>query len=219
MKKEYKNLLEVFLKEAIKYLIFLVVFIVISALLLTKGGSAIEAFDNAIIVFKNEHIVNNLLTSIMTAITYVGSYGSYIFIIAVSLIIFRKKLSIPLFMGCAVGGAGIINKIVKYFIKRPRPIEALIAIPDSYSFPSGHTMCSIVFYMYLIYLLRKYVKDNTIKNIFTVVLVCIPVLIGLSRVYLGVHFASDVIAGAVIGVVTFFPFIKITNAIKGTLKW
>lgn len=112
----------------------------------------------------------------------------------------------------------MINKIVKAFIKRPRPTSALIAIPDSYSFPSGHTMCSVMFYMYLIHLVNVYVTDKTLKNILRVVLVLIPVLIGYSRIYLGVHYATDVIAGAIMGVVTYFPFIKITNEIKEGLE-
>ena len=63
-------------------------------------------------------------------------------------------------------------------------------------------------------------QDKSLKNILRVVLTLIPIAIGYSRIYLGVHYATDVIAGAIIGVVTYFPFIKITNAIKeGFEKW
>lgn len=218
MKKEYKKILEVTLKEGIKYLIFLIIFILMSTFLLTKCSSTIEAIDNALINFNTNVLKSNLLTSIMTAITYLGSYGSYIFLLIISFLILRKKILIPFFMTCSVGGSGVINKIVKAFIKRPRPTSALIAIPDSYSFPSGHTMCSVMFYMYLIHLVNVYVTDKTLKNILRVVLVLIPVLIGYSRIYLGVHYATDVIAGAIMGVVTYFPFIKITNEIKEGLE-
>ena len=214
MKFNYKKLLQVTLREGIKYLMFLIAFILISILLLTQCSGVMNAIDNAFINFNKNVLENSLLTSIMTAITYLGSYGSYIFLVVISFIVLRKKILIPTFMMCAVGGSGVLNKIVKAFIKRPRSETALIAIPDSYSFPSGHTMCSVVFYMYLIHLVNVYVTDKTLKNILRVVLTLIPIAIGYSRIYLGVHYATDVIAGAIIGVVTYFPFIKITNAIK-----
>lgn len=218
MKQEYKNIIKVFVIEGIKYLIFLAIFIGLNMLLINKT-SIFSSIDNWFINFKTEHLVNDIVTSLMTAITYVGSWGSYIFILAISFILLRKKVSIPFFMTCAVGGTGIINKVIKHIIKRSRPETALVAIPDSYSFPSGHTMCAFLFYLYLIYLVRKYIKDKKMKNVLTVILAIIPILIGYSRIYLGVHFFTDVCAGAFVGIVTLFPFIKITKTIRKELKW
>lgn len=218
MKKEVKNSIRVILTEGVKYLAFLIVFIILSKLLLDNAYSTIMKFDNLIIDFVKKYLENDVLTALMTAITYVGSYGSYIIIVLCSLIILRKKIILPIFMGLIVGGTGVINKIVKLFIERERPLTALIEMPHSFSFPSGHAMCAVVFYMYLINLTKTYVKNKTIKNTLIVFLVMMPILISFSRVYLGVHYATDVIFGALVGFVTYFPLIKVLNSLKEVFK-
>lgn len=218
IKKEVKQSIKVIINESIKYLIFLIVFILLSVFLLQNYSEYIIAFDNFIIDFNRNYLESEVLTSMMQAITHVGSYGSYLFIIIVSFIILRKKIIIPIFMIFAVGGSGIINKVVKSFIKRQRPETSLINLPESFSFPSGHTMCSVVFYMYLIHLVKEYVKSKSVRTILIVFLVTIPILIGYSRIYLNVHYASDVIAGAILGIITYIPFIKITNSLKEVFK-
>lgn len=219
LKKEVKELFDFTLKESLKYLGFVIVFCLVSYILIYHSNGLLYKFDNFIIDVKNKYLINDFVKTLFNSITLLGSYGSYMVLLVVSFIIFRKKIVIPSFMTICIGGAGVINKVFKAIIQRPRPEAALIAIPDSYSFPSGHTMCAVMFYMYIIHLVNVYVKDKGIKNILKVVLVIIPVLIGLSRVYLGVHYASDVIFGAIAGLVTYIPFIRITNRIKECFKW
>ena len=80
-----------------------------------------------------------------------------------------------------------------------------------YSFPSGHSITSMVFYGYLIYLIYKYVDNKKIKIPLIIVLAILIPLIGLSRIYLGVHYTSDVLCGFLLGWIYLIIFISISN--------
>lgn len=106
--------------------------------------------------------------------------------------------------------AKAINLLIKTIIKRPRPsLATTISIETGYSFPSAHAMVGTVFYGFIIYLIRKNVKNKKIKNLVTLLLSIIIFLIGISRIYLGVHYATDVIAGFIFGLLILFIFIKL----------
>lgn len=102
----------------------------------------------------------------------------------------------------------MINLIIKFIINRERPLTSLINVPWDPSFPSGHTACSIVFYGVLIYLLSNSDIKGFKKILFTIFLVIIIILIGISRLYLGVHYLSDVCAGYLVGLLVLFMFIN-----------
>lgn len=217
MKDKIKNILIKILIEGLKYGLFLAVFTIITYLLVKNH--IFDPFDNFIIRFKNHYLVNEVLTIVMRAFSLLGEKESYVVILVIAFIIFRKRLYDPVFMTLAVGGTGVINKIVKHIIKRPRPTSALIKLPKSFSFPSGHTMCATLFYLFLIYLVRKNVKDKSVKNLLTIILAIIPIMIGLSRIYLGVHYTTDVLFGAILGSVTLIPFVEIYKCVKKEFKW
>ena len=217
MKKEYKNILRVIIRESLKYLLFIIPFIIISYLLIKYN--VFNLIDDKVIEFKNNYLLNDVVILIMKTFSYLGELTSYVVILLFAFIIFRRKLYLPIFMMCSVGGMGVINKVLKHIINRPRPLVALVSVPDSYSFPSGHTACAFIFYFYLVYLVNKYIKDRGTKNILIVILSIIPIMIGFSRVYLGVHYLTDVIAGALVGIITLIPFIRLTERIKKEFKW
>ena len=89
-----------------------------------------------------------------------------------------------------------------------------MTVENSYSFPSGHSMMSMIFYGLIIYYIMKYMKNKRLKNIFVPLLSAIIFLIGISRIYLGVHYATDVLCGWIIGLVYLIIFIKILNRKK-----
>lgn len=219
LKKEVKELFNLTIKQCIWYGLFLIAFILLMAFIFDKHPDFLYKFDNAFISFRDKYLRSDLLTVLLTAITYLGSYASYILIVIIAFIIFRKKTAIPFFMMASGGGASVINSVIKHFIERPRPVSALIAIPDSSSFPSGHTMCAVTFYMYLIHLVNRYVTDKPVKICLNILFVILPILIGFSRMYLGVHYASDVIFGAFVGAITYIPFVKVSDEIRKCFKW
>ena len=134
------------------------------------------------------------LTSLFKCITHFG--GAFVLSsVTILCIIFVKnkkyKCVIPINLGLIV----FFNIVLKNFFERPRPYNLRIIEESGFSFPSGHSMASMAFYGYLIYLIFTNVKDKKIRNILCISLGILVFLIGLSRIYLGVHYTSDVIAG------------------------
>lgn len=94
----------------------------------------------------------------------------------------------------------ILNVILKDLVQRPRP-ESIMLIPETgFSFPSGHSMVAMAFFGLLIWLVWKYKRGTAVKWFCCICFALIIVVIGISRIYLGVHFASDVLAGFCISV-------------------
>lgn len=100
-----------------------------------------------------------------------------------------------------VGGGNLLNKFVKNSIARERPAGSLEAEAASYSFPSGHAMVGLVFYVLLVYFLTKELKSKLVKWVLGIVVSVLLLVMGVSRVGLYAHYASDVIAGYALGAV------------------
>lgn len=171
-------------------LISLIILIYIIGNLLQKD---ITNFDNAVYFFVAKFI-SEPLTDIALIITTLGSAYVILPVCLILIIIFWKKIE-----GLAISINLIIsflaNQILKRIVARPRPTEYRIVEELGYSFPSGHSMVSMAFYGLLIYLIYRKVKNPYIKWLSCTLLTILIFLIGLSRIYLGVHYASDVIAG------------------------
>lgn len=106
----------------------------------------------------------------------------------------------------------ILNKGIKYIVRRERPIStSWLVEEDGYSFPSGHAMLSIGVYGFLIYLIYKSNLKIVYKRILITALSILVVLVGISRIYLGVHYPSDVLAGYIITTIYLIVFVAIIN--------
>ena len=105
----------------------------------------------------------------------------------------------------------LLNILLKNIVQRPRPIDYRLIEEVGYSFPSGHSMISMAFYGFIIFLIFRYGKNKN-KVFWEVLLGIIIFLIGISRIYLGVHYASDVVAGFLIAI--FYLFVYITVILK-----
>lgn len=186
------------LKENWIYLLIIAVLIIIMSIIMRSSLSEkISLFDHKVIDFiKNIH--NDSIISFFKILTNFGDF--YIpCVILVCILIFVKNKLVFLLQGSGYLFAGILTYISKLIVARPRPIEALIKLPKSYSFPSGHTLTSFVFYMILLYLLT-YKKSTKTKFIFVVIGTILSLLVAFSRVYLGVHYFSDVVGGVILAV-------------------
>lgn len=103
----------------------------------------------------------------------------------------RPGLCAALNLVCVVG----INQFLKYVVHRPRPEGFRLISEVGYSFPSGHSMVSMAFYGLCAWMVWTYERDKIIRWLCCLGFATTVVIVGLSRVYLGVHYASDVIAG------------------------
>lgn len=104
------------------------------------------------------------------------------------------------------------NQLLKNIVARPRPEGFRLVEESGYSFPSGHSMVSMAFYGFIVYWIFEKVKNPYLKWSSMIAISFIIIAIGLSRIYLGVHYASDVIAGFCISISYLILF---TNLIKG----
>ena len=112
----------------------------------------------------------------------------------------RTNYQIPLLLNLAL--SVFLNLALKSLFVRPRPQDVLVlAVETGYSFPSGHTMSAACFYGFLIFLLVKLVSGKPLRLVLSGLLSAIIVLVCASRIYLGVHYASDVLGGLLISVV------------------
>lgn len=98
---------------------------------------------------------------------------------------------------CAVnlGLVVLVNQALKFLIQRPRPEGFRLAEVGGFSFPSGHSMVAMAFFGLLAWLVWRYERDLRMRNLFVASFGVVIVMVGLSRIYLGVHYASDVIGG------------------------
>ena len=145
----------------------------------------------------------NWLTLIMKFISLISSTKSYLFIVPIIAIFFyikhyRKEAFFTIFI--VLGN--IFNPIIKNIVNRARPTGDIVNILETKtnsSFPSGHALGAIIFYGFLIYLIWKLPFKH--KKIITLILTIFILLVGLSRIYLGAHWPSDVFGGYFIGTV------------------
>lgn len=152
-------------------------------------------------------LINTNLTSIMTFISHLGSAVALI-TLAIGFIILFKNKKHSLFVTLNLILVFVLNRLLKLIIARPRPEVLKIVEAGGYSFPSGHSMISFGFYGFLIYLAYKNIRTKKIKYPLIISLAILILLIGISRIYLGVHYFTDVIGGFVIGFVYLLVFVK-----------
>ena len=107
----------------------------------------------------------------------------------------------------------MVNSSLKLIFLRERPTDMLIDI-GGYSYPSGHSFVSMAFYGLLIYLVAKLDIKKKTKNIIIILLSILVLLIGTSRIYLGVHYPSDVLGGFIGGIIYLIIYIEISKKIE-----
>ncbi|BCB04356.1 phosphatase PAP2 family protein [Bacillus sp. KH172YL63] len=160
----------------------------------------IAQFDNGVFDVVRGTI-SPKLTSFMTSITFLGGVQGITLLacIVVIILLFMRKFPLALFVGVTIlTGAGF-NWLLKWIFKRERPdIEALIE-QGGYSFPSGHSMSSFIFYGSLAFIMFRAFDRKRNKWASVVAVILLVLLIGLSRVYLGVHYPSDILGGFTAG--------------------
>ncbi|WP_237715623.1 MULTISPECIES: phosphatase PAP2 family protein [Pelosinus] len=156
-------------------------------------------FDSAFI-WLIRYFASFELDRIMITITNLGfgfSYGVIVFITVSILVALRRWIELKGLTVCLLGGAAL-NEMLKHLFERARPEAFQIVAESGFSFPSGHAMVSLCFYGIVAFLIvRKRSLQWRIAG--AVVATLLIVAIGVSRIYLGVHYPSDVVAGYAAG--------------------
>ena len=158
--------------------------------------------------FIADNIMNDSLTPILKVITELGGVA-FTVVAGVLIFIFCKK--IRWFVTFDLVGVTLINQLLKHIIRRPRPNILRLVEESGYSFPSGHSMVSMTFYGIIIYLVYKNVNDKYLKWLLITLLSLLILAIGFSRVYVGVHYFTDVIGGFLLGLAYLVIYVNIYN--------
>lgn len=144
-------------------------------------------------------LISDLITPIAKFVTKLGG-AITLTLITIILLLGLKNKKIGLLVALNLIISTGLNLLLKNIVQRPRPNEFRLIDETGYSFPSGHSMVSMAFYGFLIYLIYKFVKSKRLKWTLMIVLSILIITIGISRIYLGVHYTSDVLAGFTISV-------------------
>jgi Membrane-associated phospholipid phosphatase len=167
----------------------------------------INTIDGNILFFIQEHMRNPILTPFFQFVTCIGDKGMIWIIIAVILVCFKKSRKTGAVILITLMLSFIINnEILKHVIARPRPfttldnLKILISKPTDFSFPSGHTASSFAAAGSICFYGNKK---------WSVPAFILAALIGFSRLYLGVHYPSDVIFGILSGLILSFIVSKL----------
>lgn len=186
------------------FYLFVLLFFVDLIMVITGFSSN---FDNAISLFFSVH--NNVIfTNIFKAISFICS-PKFMIVLNVLLFIFiivKKKYKLFIIVLSSISSV-IINNLVKIIVKRERPDYLRMVMEKSYSFPSGHAMISVLFFESIIYLVNKY--NLKYKKLITFSLSTFVLLVGISRIYLGVHYLTDVVGGYLLGFIVLFLIIHL----------
>ena len=184
-----------------KYFVLLFICLALFLLILINVlNGNIVGFDNAIYNFFS-NLRADFTTGFFKTITRFADEEILILLAVISLIFIKDRmigLSIAINLSCS----GLINHLLKEIVQRPRPIVDFKMVEEaSFSFPSGHAMTSLTFYGLIMYYAYKKIKNKAIRNTICIALSILIFFIGISRIYLGAHYASDVLAGFLCGIV------------------
>lgn len=200
------------MKKYIKWIIVLVCLFIFSFIAIKVYTDSNMIIDNILYDFIEEYFIKDKMTTFIKIITWFGGTIGIPVVCLLSLFIFRdKKINTSIVVNLII--VTIINNLIKIIFMRARPDINPLVIETSYSFPSGHSMISMAFYGYLIYIIYTHKNNIKVKWLLITLLSILILLIGISRIYLGVHYASDVIGGFCFGIAYLIIYISILKKV------
>ena len=193
-----------------KFSIFVVVLCLILFSIICYGVLSYDSLviDTKVYSFIINNIMNDGLTPILKAITELGGVA---FTVLAGVLIFMFCKKNRWFITIDLVGVTLVNQVIKHIIRRPRPNVLRLVEESGYSFPSGHSMVSMAFYGIIIYLVYKNVTNKYLKWTLITLLSLLILSIGFSRIYVGVHYFTDVVGGFLLGLAYLIIYINIYN--------
>ena len=162
--------------------------------------------------------VNAINNKIMLFITFLGKHQ---FLIPANLILIfyfllvKKQTWFSIRVITIAISSLVLMLLLKQLFQRKRPLSPLLKAAKGLSFPSGHAIMAVTFYGLLIYILQHSITIEWLKWLMTVLVILLIILIGFSRVYLRVHYASDVAAGFIIGLLWLLLSLAVLKWLEG----
>lgn len=187
-----------FLKKNLKWIVSLITLIMFIAIVRNIYANEIASFDNFYYGYISK-LISDQMTFFVKVITNLGSAYALISIAVLMLLIPKKKIY-GILTSINLVAIFLLNLLLKYIFTRPRPTDINLIKELGYSFPSAHAMVGTAFYGFLIYLIWQSNIKNKQKWFYSILLGILIILICITRIYLGVHFASDVFGGFLISI-------------------
>ena len=209
MKKKIGKKIQIVVGRNIQWIVLFICVIIFLSIAEEILENQIWKFDDQVYRFIAKFITPGV-TIFFKGITNLGGVIAVISI-TIGLFIFNKNKKYGIYTVLNLFIITIMNQVMKFIVQRPRPTQYRIIDERGYSFPSGHTMVNMAFYGFLIYLIYTKIENNHVKWTLCTILTWLIPLIGISRIYLGVHYASDVIAGATISMAYLILFTHIVG--------
>ena len=204
--------MQVFQKKNIKWVIVLICISIFVYLMQAVWGSRVLPIDTSGYGFMSKHFISNSLTPVMRLITqFGGTILMIVWALASLVLIKNKRIAISVVSNLVL--IALLNNILKLIVRRARPTGFRLIAETGYSFPSGHSMVSMAFYGYLIYLIYKNVRNKKLRWTLITCFSLLILIIGMSRIYLGVHYTSDVFAGFLFSLGYLVIYTKLTDPI------
>jgi undecaprenyl-diphosphatase len=182
-------------------------FVGLAACLFVLGTIADGVRDQEVFVLDTQAtpflhgLASPALDALMNAATFAGSnfFIPPLFVIAVVILLRIHRPGAATFLAVSSGGSLLLNSLMKVFFQRPRPQLPWASVLPDYSFPSGHTMNSVAFYVALAVIVWS-IRGRRAGLVATALAIGLAVLVGISRIYLGYHYFTDVIGGFLAGI-------------------
>lgn len=179
---------------------FLLVFFVILGYTVKFYPEWLVPFDQPLQEFVRNPL-SETKTTFFKSLTFFGNTTTVMTLIALTIcyLFIKKYYSELLWVIFTSAFGAILNYLIKFVYQRPRPSIEHLVDASHYSFPSGHSMASLIFYGSLIVLVHLLIKNKSLQTILSAGLFLLILLIGISRVYVGVHYPTDIIGGFLLG--------------------
>ena len=201
-----------------KYIIFITIAFIIFLLVLKDVLQyEVTSYDNWAHDVFVDALRSDKMTLLMKFITSFGSLFVLCIILLILMLFYKNKRMNYLIMINTIS-ITIVNDFLKFIIHRPRPNGYRLIKESNYSFPSGHSMVSTIFYGFLIYIIYNEIKNKKLKYFLIILLSFLIIMICISRIYLGVHYLSDTIAGFTLSLVYLMIFISFKNEYKKEIQ-
>lgn len=196
-------------KKTIFNIIFIICIIVFITLLVMYNMGRLNSFDTTIYKYVT-YYKNDILTDLAMLLSFLCSTW-FIAVVCIFIMIVFKNKKIGFYTTLSVMICYVLNTLIKNIVLRPRPTGINLINENGFSFPSGHSMEAISFYGFIMYVVYKSNLDNKLKCLVYIIDSLIIFFIGISRIYLGVHYPSDVIAGFSLATALMILYIHIVN--------